>query len=82
MALYAAAPLQSTRAGAQGRLLLSAKQPRDVHCVSISVPICKSASFCDDSDVCSSLGKCIFGDCENHKAYQDAHALAQLARLL
>jgi hypothetical protein len=33
MALYAAAPLQSPRAGAQRRLLLSAKQPRDVHCV-------------------------------------------------
>lgn len=37
MALYAAAPLQSPRAGAQGRFLLSAKQPRDVHCVLDSV---------------------------------------------
>jgi hypothetical protein len=33
MALYAAALLQSPRAGAQERLLLSAKQPQDVHCV-------------------------------------------------
>lgn len=38
MALYAvAAPVQSPRAGAQGRSLLSAKQPRDVHCVRDSV---------------------------------------------